>query len=331
MEERKKDHIELAFRSRVGKEERDDRFWYEPLLKAHSTEPWTPFTFLGKTFRVPIWVSSMTGGTRMAHTINHNLARACGEFGMGMGLGSCRVLLDDDRAFPDFDVRGVMGDASPLYANLGIAQMEKFYLQKDFSRVKKLVEKLRADGLIIHVNPMQESLQPEGDRLTVPPIEVIAGAVEKLGCPVIVKEVGQGMGPESLRSLFRLPLEAIEFGAFGGTNFARLELMRTGGRQEELYGPLATVGHDAVEMVETVNRLLDEDPNPSCQQVIISGGIRNYLDGYALISSIRLPAVYGQAGEFLKHARGSYEEIRQYVEWQIRGLQLARDFLIVKK
>jgi len=78
---------------------------------------------LGTTLRTPIWVSSMTGGTAMANTINTNLAKACGEYGMGMGLGSCRALLDSDERLSDFAMRGLIGD-QPLYANLGIAQLD---------------------------------------------------------------------------------------------------------------------------------------------------------------------------------------------------------------
>ena len=82
--ERKKDHIELAFQSIVKAQ--DNRFFYEPLFNGHPDTDLAPTPFLGKSMATPIWVSSMTGGTEMAGTINRNLARACGEFGMGMDL-----------------------------------------------------------------------------------------------------------------------------------------------------------------------------------------------------------------------------------------------------
>ena len=94
--QKKKAHIDLAFKSQTGIETLDRRFTYEPLLNPHPSGVFKPFPFLGKTMRVPVWVSSMTGGTDAALTINRNLARACREFGMGMGLGSCRVLLEDN-------------------------------------------------------------------------------------------------------------------------------------------------------------------------------------------------------------------------------------------
>jgi len=115
---RKRDHIELAFQSQINEGLLDKRFYYEPLLAGHPKHGSYPsFQFLGKTMRVPLWVSSMTGGTQLAHTINHNLARACREFGMGMGLGSCRSLLYTDDTLADFNVRKIIGDDLPLFAN----------------------------------------------------------------------------------------------------------------------------------------------------------------------------------------------------------------------
>ncbi|NTV84971.1 MAG: isopentenyl-diphosphate delta-isomerase, partial [Bacteroidales bacterium] len=162
MTDRKKDHIELAFNAKTGKEEIDRRFFYEPMMAKHPAAGLAPFTFLGKTLRAPIWVSSMTGGTKLAGHINHNLAKVCREFGLGMGLGSCRPILDNEEHFEDFDMRGIIGDDLPFYANLGIAQLEEMVLKDDISPVNRLIERLRADGLIIHVNPLQEWLQPEG-------------------------------------------------------------------------------------------------------------------------------------------------------------------------
>ena len=180
-EERKKDHIELAFKSQIGVDRVDNRFYYEPLFAAHPSKdaPYDQFSFLGKTIQTPIWVSSMTGGTKMANTINHNLAKVCGEFGMGMGLGSCRALLYSDEYLKDFDVRYLITDSFPLYANLGIAQLEQLIAQNELYRIHQLLDKLQADGLIIHINPFQEWMQPEGDRYTKPPLETISSLLDK--------------------------------------------------------------------------------------------------------------------------------------------------------
>lgn len=329
LEHRKKDHIDLAFKSQTPPPVRDQRFHYEPMLKPHPLAGLKPVNVLGKTQKVPIWVSSMTGGTEKAGIINRNLATACNEFGMGMGLGSCRIILEEDRHFEDFNMRGIIGEDLPLWANLGIAQVEQMVEKGQEDKATRLVEKLRADGLIIHVNPMQEWFQAEGDILAYSPLETISRFMEKFRLPLIVKEVGQGMGPESLRALLQLPLQAIEFAAFGGTNFARVELLRNKNASLELLEPLASIGEDAGSMLETINDLLAEK-DAACKALIISGGIKNFLDGYYLMQKSKLPSVYGMASGFLRHAQGDYEELRTFSHAQVKGLEMAYNYLSIK-
>lgn len=331
-EDRKRDHIELAFQSQIEEGKLDHRFYYEPLLAAHPEENTLPaFNFLGKEMRAPIWVSSMTGGTGFAGIINHNLARACKDFGMGMGLGSCRSLLFSDEHLKDFDVRHLIGDDLPFYANLGIAQLEDLIDDNNTSLVSIMLQKLQADGLIIHVNPFQEWLQPEGDRFRRPPIETIETILEKIDAPIIVKEVGQGMGYESLTRLFQLPLAAVDFAANGGTNFSKVELLRSDKQKQFIFQKLAYVGHSAEEMTLMTNKIIkDLGDKMRCKEVIISGGVKNFLDGYYLINKLDLPSIYGQASSFLKHARGNYQELFDYVDAQVKGLELANAFLKIK-
>ncbi|MHC1706641.1 MAG: hypothetical protein AB9842_03850 [Bacteroidales bacterium] len=326
MESRKGDHIELAFSSQVEQILADRRFNYEPLLGYNDVKGLTPFTFLGKTLQIPMWVSSMTGGTKLARTINTNLAQACQEFGMGMGLGSCRILMQDKAYLPDFDMRDIIGNDLPLYANIGIAQLEEMALQGSFQPLVDLVGLLRADGLIIHVNPLQEWLQDEGDRLKQPPLVTIQAFLEAVTMKVIVKEVGQGMGPESIRQLLQLPIEAFELAALGGTNFSKIELFRSNPVKQDIFNAVSMIGHSADEMVSLINEM-SEQQTFNCRQLIISGGIKSFLDGYYLLSKSKLPAVYGQASNFLKYARGDYRELKIFVEMQIQGLQFAHAFL----
>jgi isopentenyl-diphosphate Delta-isomerase len=303
-ESRKKDHIDLAFKSQINA--LDSRFYYEPLFAAHPAKgSLKPFTFLNHTFNAPLWVSSMTGGTEKARIINQNLARACKDFGFGMGLGSCRQLLYSDDYLADFNVRGIIGDNQALYANLGIAQLD--------------------------VNPMQEWLQPEGDRFQRPPLETIETILEHADFPIIVKEVGQGFGYHSLKALLQLPLEAVDFAAAGGTSFSKLELLRGGEARQEAYNSLAHIGHTAVEMVDFTNIIVEElSENIRCSQIIVSGGVKNFLDGFYCIKKLKLPAIYGQASGFLKHAQGDYEQLYNYIDAQIQGLELAEAFLKVR-
>lgn len=328
--ERKRDHIELAFKSQVPN--LDSRFSYEPLFAAHPERgSLKPFDFLGKTVKTPMWVSSMTGGTALARTINRNLATAAAEFGFGMGLGSCRQLLYSDETFDDFNVRPILGDNVPLFANLGIAQLELLIDRNETFLIQRMVEKLRADGLIIHINPMQEWLQPEGDRFKRAPLETIETLLQTIDCQLIVKEVGQGFGKETLKKLFELPLAAIDFAAAGGTSFSMLELLRGSDFRKNTFGGLAAIGHSAVEMVDFTNEIIEElGDRRRCGQVIVSGGIQDFLDGFYCIKKLPLPAVYGQASAFLKHAQGDYVTLRTFVDAQIQGLELAEAFLKVQ-
>ncbi len=333
-EARKKDHIELAFQARQEAAAIDSRFWYEPMLSPHPTvfEEAEPFEFAGKKLRVPVWVSSMTGGTQMAETINRNLCRACREFGMGFGLGSCRSLLEGDKSrLPDFDFRDTIGDDQPFYANLGIAQLHPFAKNGNWTPVEELVQLLRADGLVIHVNPLQEAMQPEGDRFELSPLDIISSAVEKTGLRIVVKEVGQGFGRASMSELLQLPLQALEFGAHGGTNFSKLELLRSDEQKMKTFAPLTQIGHTAEEMVEISNEL-KEELGEKCRvgELIVSGGVRDYLDGYYFSQKSHFRAIYGQASGFLKHATGDYEDLRAHVISQLRGYYLAKAFLRIK-
>lgn len=329
--DRKLDHIKLAFESQTLQNEADQRFDYEPVLSGHPTDAPMEVSFCGKTLGAPLWVSSMTGGTKMARIINHNLARACKEFRIGMGLGSCRKLLDEDTYFEDFNLRPIIGDDLPLYANLGIAQVEIMLAENKLDQIKRLIEKLEADGLIIHINPLQEWMQPEGNRIINPPIETIERLLEKVSYPVIVKEVGQGMGPESLLKLLQLPLAAVDFGAFGGTNFSLVELLRQDEGNIEKFEPFIRAGHTAGQMLDMVNHLAETRNDLKCGQLIISGGIRSYLDGYYHVSRSKLPAIYAQASAFLKHSQGEYEQLRRFVAGQIEGYRMAQALLKIRQ
>ena len=327
--DRKKDHIDLAFRSSTHQSERDTRFYYEPILATHPHPNSTLDSyFLGKKFHYPIWVSSMTGGTGIAKNINQNLARACKEFGLGMGLGSCRKLLTSDEFLEDFAVRSFIGD-QPLYANLGIAQINELIQEKRTNLIPELLSKLEADGLIIHVNPIQEWMQPEGDSIYgLTPLEGIKEMLEILECKIVVKEVGQGIGPTSLKALMKLPLAALEFGAFGGTNFARLEAMRDENNQD--IDPVCYVGHTVSEMINYIESIAT-NTDIECNEFIISGSVRDYLDGYYYNECLSFNSVYGQAAGFLRHAMSDYDYLAQYVEKQVQGYAFALKYLKVKK
>ncbi len=328
--QRKSDHINLALHSQTLVNELDRRFYYEPMVAGFPSEPLNSIPFAGKQIKVPIWVSSMTGGHLMSGKINRNLAMACKEFGMGMGLGSCRMLLSEETYFADFDVRSILGDENPLFANLGIAQIEQMVERNETDKLRRLVASLKADGLIVHVNPLQEWVQPEGNTVHYPPSETIEKLLEKIDFKLIVKEVGQGFGPKSIQKLLKLPLTAIEFGAFGGTNFAKVEIQRSSDIKQELHRPFVNIGVSAEEMIDLINDMVLNGNKFACNQLIISGGIHNYLDGYYLTQKSLLPSIYAQASAFLKYSQGEYSVLQKFVSTQIEGFKMAQNYLTLR-
>src|SRR5690606_36024819 len=180
----------------------------------------------------------------------------------------------------DFDVRDIIGNEVPLFANIGIAQLEKMLKDGSWERLEELVHLLRADGLIIHVNPLQEAFQPEGDIFEEAPINTLSRFVEKTRIPLIVKEVGQGMGPESLKALLQLPLEAIEFGALGGTNFTLLELRIEEDFEAKRVERIGDVVHMVSLLCVIINEMIESSVYICRRYIIYSGAIIDVLEGY---------------------------------------------------
>ncbi len=327
--QRKKDHINLAFQSQVL--ESDSRFYYEPALAGHpSPDTKHPVQLGRQAMDYPMWISSMTGGATIANEININLAKVAAKFRLGMGLGSCRVILNDDNYLADFAIRKYIQD-QPLYANLGIAQIEELIHDNQLGKINELINKTDANGLIIHINPLQEWLQPAGDRYYQSPLDNIKRVLDFLDHPIIVKEVGQGFGPESILELLKLPLTALDYGALGGTNFSKVELLRHENRRLDALSKTVYLGHSANEMTSMISSIHKNNATDlKTGTIIVSGGISSYLDGYYQIQKLPLNAMYGQASAFLKYAQLGYEPLEQFVQGQIEGLQLAHQFLKVK-
>jgi len=327
MTDRKKDHIQLATKSKVESSMVDNRFYYEPILAKTDKEK-IKILFDDKTLENPFWISSITGGTLQAKQININLAKACAEFKIGMALGSCRALLKDDKYFKDFDVRDIIGNDLPFYANIGICQLEELIQNNELYKINNLVTKLRVDGIIIHINPIQEFLQIEGDIINKNPLETIKYFIEKTKIKTIIKEVGQGMGPDSLKQLMLLPLQAIELAAFGGTNFAKIEYLRNKNAMQ--YKSFINIGHTAEEMIGYINEIIKTEKNIKCKNIIISGGVNDALDAYYLMKKCKLNAIIGKATDYLKHAMISYESLKNYIENDIKALDFANTYLKIK-
>ena len=201
--------------------------------------------------------------------------------------------------------------------------------RNELNKLSDMIAKLSADGLIIHVNPLQEWYQPEGDTYKKSPLEVIE-KVLATQIPVVVKEVGQGFGPRSIKNLLEMPIAGLELAGFGGTNFSKLEKLREKTPNLARENDLMFVGHTALEMIDQINLFNDVlNSNCLCKNIIISGGISSTLYGHWLCEKLTLPSVIGRAKAYLDHA-SNYEDLRTLVLGQIDTLKMANNFLVAK-
>ncbi len=220
-----------------------------------------------------------------------------------------------------------MGGA-PLFANFGIAQLEQLIEASQLNKITDILKKLQADGLVIHVNPLQEWAQAEGDRYKKPALDTIRICAESIDTKIIVKEVGQGMGPQSLKALLDLPITGIELAAYGGTNFSILENRRACGdsHNESPASAFAYIGHTAEEMIAHLNAL--HAKTRSDKHIIISGGVKDPLNGHILRQSCAMPSAIGMASGVLKHAMGDYETLQAYLTQVRESFAMAQAFVV---
>ncbi|MBN1656823.1 MAG: type 2 isopentenyl-diphosphate Delta-isomerase [Anaerolineae bacterium] len=251
----------------------------------------TTTTFLGKRLNLPLLISSMTGGTAEAHRINLNLAEGAQAAGIAMGLGSLRAALEAPHLVDTFRVRRVAPDIL-LFANLGAVQLNTGTSVDDCRRAVDTVE---ADGLILHLNPLQEALQAEGDtdwRGLLGKIEAVCRALDG---PVVAKEVGWGISASVARRLIEVGVSAIDVAGAGGTSWSQVEMHRAPDeRRRRLCSAFSAWGLPTAQAVISVRAALPGVP------LIASGGLRT---GIHVAKAIALGAdLAGLAGPFLKAA-----------------------------
>lgn len=269
--------------------------------------------FLGHELGAPLLISSMTGGVDRAAQINANLAEAARELNIALAVGSQRVAIETgEMAGFDRSLRERAGPV-PILANLGAAQL-KTWDGPDAAR--RAVEMIDADALIIHVNPLQEALQPGGDR----DWSGLLGEIETLArmadVPIIVKEVGAGISGVMARKLVDAGVAAVDVAGAGGTSWAAVE----GARMHDPVAraaaePFANWGIPTAYAVADARRLCPE------ATIIASGGIRHGLD---VARAIRLGAdLAGTAAGVLDAALTSAEAVIKHFQGIIGALRVA--------
>ena len=225
--------------------------------------------FLGSPLQAPVLIGAMTGGAELARTINRNLAEAAQKLGVGMMLGSQRIMLGDDPsadvAAASFEVRDLAPDVL-LIGNIGLAQVTDGLAP----RLTAALKRVGANAVAVHINPLQEAMQSNGDTDFTGSLERLGRLAAELDYPVLVKEVGHGIGTAAAERLRGMSIAAVDVAGAGGTSWARVEqVVRYG---EVRYPAVADWGIPTAQALMEVRRTLPEMP------LVASGGVRSGMD-----------------------------------------------------
>ncbi len=285
---RKQQHVELTvtrdvnFRTKTTGFERWE-FLHNALPELNFSDVDPSCSFLGKTMALPLIVSSMTGGYGDALRINRQLAEVCRERKIGMGVGSQRQALEDSSFHRSYSVVREVAPDIPIIGNIGAAEVARL---KDVSPVLRLSDMIKADAFAVHLNPLQELLQPEGSPEFAGVLRGIELLVNNLRLPIIVKEIGAGISANVARRLLGAGVSIIDVAGAGGTSWAGVEILRrnkqpSGKRAskvsaaEDFSAQFWDWGIPTVDALRQVCSLKDRHPS---LKVISSGGIHNGLD-----------------------------------------------------
>ncbi|MCJ8138924.1 type 2 isopentenyl-diphosphate Delta-isomerase [Falsirhodobacter halotolerans] len=294
--ERKSQHLDIVLDGRAAGSGDTGlnavRFAHNALPDLHMDAVDLSTRFLNRPVALPIFVSSMTGGPARAADINRNLAIACQATGVALAVGSQRVALEDGAAGGlDADLRRLAPDI-PILANLGAAQMNLGY---GVDHARRAVEGIGADALIIHLNPLQEALQPEGDRDWRDLPAKIGALARHLDVPLVVKEVGAGLSGTLARRLADEGVGIFDTAGSGGTSWAAVEAARN---TDPVRAAIADAFADwGIPTATSIRQVRAACPDAT---VLASGGIATGLD---VARAVRLGAdMAGVAGAILPAA-----------------------------
>ncbi len=310
--DRKLEHIRICLEEEVESEYTG----FEDVMLIHKALPEIDFSeidteveFFGKKLSAPLLIASMTGGHPETKEINKNLAMAVEEMGIGMGVGSQRAAIEDESVADSFTVVREYAPKAFIYANVGLPQV----LKHGVEFVEKAVEMVDADAVAIHLNFLQEVIQPEGDLNAKGGLKAIEEVCSSIKVPVIVKETGAGISREIAIRLKLAGVDAIDVGGKGGTSWSGVEVYRANGIARD-------VGLDfwdwGIPTAFCVAECYDVLP------VIATGGLRSGLD---LAKALALGAKLGSAAlPFLKAVvEEGVEGVKNLIEYYVRGLKTA--------
>lgn len=309
--DRKAEHIELALDQGMqvhGHHFDAYAFEHNALPEIDGGELDLSLEFLGKHLEAPLLISCMTGGTEAAARINRNLAAAAEETGIALGVGSQRKALEDPSQAPSFQVREV-APSVPLLANLGAVQLNYGF---GIEECRAAVEMIGADALVLHLNVLQEAIQPEGQTNFKQLLPKMAAVARQLEVPVIAKEVGSGISQGTARALREAGISVVDTAGVGGTSWARIEARRADDIEiGEMFADWGLPTPVSIQQVAAVDGLT----------VIGSGGLRSGVDA---AKAIALGAdLVGMAFPFLEAATESAEQVVRKITRTVRELEIS--------
>lgn len=312
---RKGDHIRLCLDARSQADSAVFERYQLPycaLPELSLDEVDTTYTMCGHQLAAPLIIASMTGGSEHGRAINTNLAVAAEQCGVALGLGSQRIGLEKPGAAETFRLVRAHAPHAFLIANMGAVQLNYGRSIKDYRRV---VEMIGAHALYLHLNPLQEALQPGGDTDFRGLLAQIRDLVAAVDVPVFIKEVGHGIGGEVAAALFEAGVAAIDVAGVGGTSYAWVEAERSHNTQFADWFKTFGVPTD-----RAVQQVADARTSPG-QLVIASGGVRSPVDG---LKARALGAdAFSAAVPFLTPAMDSPDAVIELVERWKQGLRIA--------
>jgi len=287
------------------------RFIHQALPEIDAASIDLSVSLFGKTLNAPLLLSPMTGGIKQAKRINRNLAQAAQEMGIAMGVGSQRTAIDNPDVVDTFQVREVAPDIL-LFANLGAVQLNYGY---GIEECRRAVEMIEADAIILHLNPLQEALQPEGQTNFFGLLHKIEQICRHLTVPVVVKEVGWGISETVARKLIEAGVAGLDVAGAGGTSWGEVERHRTpSDNHSRIAKSFAAWGIPTAESIQIVRLAAPEIT------LIASGGLRTGID---MAKAIALGAdAAGVAAPLLKAADVSTEAVIEYVNETIEVLRI---------
>lgn len=278
IESRKQRHVELcvqkdvSFRSRrTGFDEL--HFQHNALPELDLAEIDTSTSFLGKSLAAPLIISSMTGGYPNAEQINRDLADAAQQYGLAMGVGSARQALQSTEHHASFSIVRKTAPVIPIFTNIGGHEVARLHAEGRTLELRRIIDLVEADAIAVHLNPLQELMQPEGSTNFRGVLVGIAEVVRTLGVPVIVKEVGAGISGSVARELLDVGVTVIDVAGAGGTSWAGVEILRHDEQDRSPLQPFWDWGIPTVQALLEVATLKDRNFT-----LISSGGITNGLD-----------------------------------------------------